>query len=121
METEKNSNDAFVGYNGRQQWLRHEDTGLKYTVGVKLMSKKLKGEWFINEVLRLSPWFEEMRQIWTLQRLFNNNIPTDKFTLYMQDETGHLVFATSVLENVTDSDTITGFVDNDLLMLESER
>ena len=120
METTKSPLTSFITYDGWKDGHLHDQTGRGYTTEILKFTEKINAPWFIDQVLRFSSCFLEIRQIWTLRRIFVDNKPMPWFCLTMQDESGELIFAQSVTQNIPGVDTISAMVNNTLLMLVNE-
>lgn len=124
METVKNANDEFVGYNGADQWYRHQLTQLIYTDGVKEIADKYEAYWLIDKILilnRTANFFGEDFQHWTLQRVIDNDKPTPHMCLMMDDGNGVVIFATSLPYTDFKADVVTMYFENETLYLPQER
>lgn len=124
METLKNVNDSFVGFNGADQWYRHQLTQYVYTQGVKEIAELYEAHWLIDQILilnRSAKEFGEDFQCWIFKRVFVNDEPTTRFSLSMDDGNEHLVFALSIHFSDFAGDIVKFYFENTTLYLPEER
>lgn len=114
-------NDELPSMNGADYFVEHRFTGLTFSSGVDMIRQQYGCFWLVDAILlsdvELSPDFN----VWTLQRVFQNQNPTTKFDLICDDGNGNVMGKTHIPFSDFAYDKLVLYLENNVLYLPAER